>query len=198
MKKPNNYADIPVTGDFTPFEAGGHLMVIKKVEEAKSKSGLDMLLISLDTTAEDSQPKYFEEQFRNDIRPDKKWGCIAYLVVDESTEYGPRNLKTFNTCVEESNLGFQPVWGDGYAACFKNKLVGGVFRMEEYFNESKKKKAKIARFAWFRSIEAIKKGVAIPAEKLLKEEDMPKQANPTNADGFVNIEEAIDEDLPFN
>lgn len=197
MKKPDNYAEITVTGDFTPFEAGGHLMMIKKVEETKSKSGLDMLMISLDTTAEDSQPKYFEEQFRNDIRPDKKWGCIAYLVVDESTDYGPKNLKTFNTCVEESNTGFKIVWGDGYAASFKNKKVGGVFRMEEYFNKKGEKK-KVAKFCWFRSIESIKRGVEVPAEKLLPEGVAPRYNANQDADGFINIDDGFDEDLPFN
>ena len=126
MQKPQNYESIKV-GDFTPIAPGGHLCVIKQVKEEKSKNGLDMLVISLDTDKTDAQPNYFTEQFKNDIRPDKKWGCVMYLVVDNSTEYGPENLKRFNTSVEESNTGFSVKWGDNYASCFKEKKVGVVF-----------------------------------------------------------------------
>ena len=33
MKKPNNYEETPVQGEFTPVELGGHKLVIKQVEE---------------------------------------------------------------------------------------------------------------------------------------------------------------------
>ena len=49
MHKPNNYDNTQAAGDFVPLEPGGHIMVIKKVEETTSKTGKDMLKISLDT-----------------------------------------------------------------------------------------------------------------------------------------------------
>ena len=81
MHKPNNYDNTQAAGDFVPLELGGHIMVIKKVEETTSKTGKDMLKISLDTAPEDKQPGYYAEQFRKDIRPEKKWGCIVYQLV---------------------------------------------------------------------------------------------------------------------
>ena len=44
MQKPNNYDNVS-TGDFTPVTPGGHHLIIKKVEESKSKAGKDMIII---------------------------------------------------------------------------------------------------------------------------------------------------------
>ena len=135
MKKPTNYDTTEVTGEFTPLKPGGHICKIMQVKETKSKSGLDMLEISLDI-AEGEQKDYYAKAYRSDTRADKKWGCVVYLVVDESTDYGVKNLKTFTTSVEKSNVGFQIAWGDNFAKCFANKLVGGVFGREQYLNAS--------------------------------------------------------------
>ena len=46
MLKPNNYDNTQSLGGFTPIELGGHILVIKKIEEVKSKTGKDMIKIS--------------------------------------------------------------------------------------------------------------------------------------------------------
>ena len=38
MKKPNNYEETQVQGEFTPVELGGHKLVIKQVEERMSRT----------------------------------------------------------------------------------------------------------------------------------------------------------------
>ena len=73
MQKPNNYDETQAGGEFTPVELGGHKLVIKQVTETKSKSGKDMIVVFFDFAPDDVQPGYFTEQFKNDIRPDKKW-----------------------------------------------------------------------------------------------------------------------------
>ena len=191
MRKPSNYDNAPVSGDFEPIEKGGHICVIKQVEETKSKSGLDMLIISLDTDISDKQPKYFENQFKNDIRPDKKWGCMMYLVVDENTDYGTKNLKTFCTCVEKSNTGFETAWGDNWCRQFKDKKVGAVFGKEQY--ESADGAVKWStKPKWFRSTDTVLDANP-PEDKFLT-----KNANQMDANGFMNIPDSIDEELPFN
>ena len=91
-------------------------MVIKQVSEKKSQGGLDMLVILFDFAEGDEQAGYFMKQFENDIRPDKKYPNAGtnYMVIDESVDYGVRNLKTFITCVEKSNPGFSVKWGDSF------------------------------------------------------------------------------------
>ena len=135
MLKPNNYDNTTAYGDYEPFEPGGHIMVIKKVEEGKSKkNNRDMLLIYLDAAPEDSQAGYFADQYRNSNRSDdrKKWGCIFYQPVADNEGNCNRGLKTFITSVEESDTSFRVQWGDNFCKCFEGRRVGGVFQREQY------------------------------------------------------------------
>lgn len=195
MQKPNNYDQVQGFGDFTPLELGGHILVIKQVEEVKSTTGKDMIKISLDTDVSDKQPKYFEKLYRDDIRPNKKWGCIVYQLVEDNEGNTNRGFKTFITSVEKSNPGFKVVWGDGFANCFKGKLVGGVFGREEYINSQGEKKMATKCF-YFRSVDTIKAGVEVPEDRLLPESNA---GTPSPAgDGFMNIPDGLTDELPFD
>lgn len=192
MKKPNSYDTTTVTTDFTPLPAGGYVCKIMQVEVTKSKTGLEMLKISLDI-AEGDFKDYFANAYKNDTRPDKKWGCTAYIVTDESTDYGVKNLKTFITSVEESYSGFNVVWGDKFAACFKGKFVGVVFRREQYENASGEVRWS-TKPAWFRSTDTIKKGVEIPEDKYLPGKESTSKSSGNINDGFTDAEQ---DELPF-
>lgn len=72
MNKPNNYDNTQAAGEFTPVELGGHKLIIKQVTETTSKNGKPMIVVLFDFAPDDKQPGYFMEQFKNDIRPDKK------------------------------------------------------------------------------------------------------------------------------
>lgn len=195
MQKPNNYDNTQAYGEFTPLELGGHILVIKKVEETKSQAGRDMIKILLDTAQEDRQPGYYQKQFADDIRPEKKWGCIVYQLVLDNDGNTNRGLKTFHTCVEKSNVGFEVKWGDKYADCFTGKKIGGVFGKEEYLNARNEKKAATKCF-FFRSVDTIKEGVDIPDPRLLPEPQ--HQSAPYSPDGFMSIADSVDQELPFN
>ena len=195
MNKPSNYESIKTQGEFIPLPAGGYVCKVMQVLETKSKSGLEMLQISLDI-AEGEFKNYFTDAYKNDTRDQKKWGCIAYLVVDENTDYGTKNLKGFVTSVENSNTGFNVVWGDNFAKCFKGKLVGAIFGREQY--ESNTGIHWSTKFKWFRGTDTIKSGnFQIPEDKYLPDgvtsRPTPNQVN----DGFMNIPDGIDEELPF-
>ena len=133
MQKPNNYDNTQASGDFTPVTPGGHHLIIKKVEESKTKTGKPMIIVAFDMADGDSQPKYFTTMFANDIRPDKKWPRSGrqYIVTEDNDGNCSRSFKTFINCVERSNNGFQTTWGDAFASQFKNKRIGGVFGLVE-------------------------------------------------------------------
>lgn len=200
MQKPNNYENTQAQGDFTPIELGGHILVIKQVEELKSKTNKDMIKISFDFAQGDSQMGYFEKMFRDDIRPDKKWpnAGTTYILTEDDEGDCSRSFKTFTTSVEKSNPGFVINWGDGFAQCFKNKLIGGVFGIvHDYYNGKNLAKRQIR---WFRSLEGIK-DVEVPAEtetKAYKAANSGIAGKQPDADGFMNIPDGIDEELPFN
>lgn len=191
MKKPNNWENTQAFGDFEPLELGGHICKIMSVEETKSRKGKDMIKISLDI-AEGEQAGYYAEQYRNDNRPDKKWGCIVHQLVED--DYGNTNkgFKTFVKAVEKSNADFDQdkIWDEHFCDYFKNKLIGGVFGREQYEN-SKGDLKWSTKCVQFRDVETIRKGVPIPTDKYL---DTPNsQAHSKN--DFAEM--PLDDDLPF-
>ena len=198
MQKPNNYDQTPAGGDFTPIELGGHKIIIKQVSETKSKNGKDMIVVLFDFAADDSQPGYFTEQFKNDIRPDKKWPNQAtqYIMKEDSEGNTSRSFKTFCTCVEHSNAGFTVQWIDNWGAQFKNKKIGGVFgeQMDYYNGEEKKKRV----LRWFTSIDKVEDAVIPEITSTQAYKDHKNNSPAPSSDGFMNIPDGIDEELPFN
>lgn len=204
MQKPTNYDETQAGGEFTPVELGGHKLIIKQVNETKSKTGKDMIVVLFDFAEDDKQPGYFMEQFQNDIRPDKKWPNQAtqYILTEDADGKCTRNFKTFTTCVEHSNAGFSVQWGDKFCQCFKGKKIGGVFgeQMDYYNGEEKKKRV----LRWFVSLDKVA-DAAVPdmsETKAYKEYKqgggMPNYGTPGD-DGFMNIPDNIDDsELPFN
>ena len=204
MNKPNAYDETQAGGEFTPVELGGHKLVIKQVNETKSKTGKDMIVVLFDFAEDDKQPGHFMEQFQNDIRPDKKWPNQAtqYMLTEDAEGKCTRNFKTFTTCAEHSNAGFSVQWGDKFCQCFKGKKIGGVFgeQMDYYNGEEKKKRV----LRWFVSLDKVA-DATIPdmsETKSYKEYKqgvgMPNYGTPGD-DGFMNIPDNIDDsELPFN
>lgn len=204
MQKPNNYDETPEGGEFTPVDLGGHKLIIKQVSETKSKSGKDMIVVLFDFAPDDAQPGYFTEQFKNDIRPDKKWPNQAtqYILTEDAEGKCNRSFKTFTTCVEHSNTGFTTQWGDNFGAQFKNKKIGGVFGEQMDFYNGKEVRKRVMR--WFVSLDKVEKaGIPETTEtKAYKEYKGSAQSfydkAQKDADGFMNIPDGIDEELPFN
>lgn len=199
MLKPNGYDDARANGDFEPVLLGGHHLVIKQVEEMQSSTDKPMIKVSFDFAPEDKQPNYFAEQFKNDIRPDKKWSNQAtqYIMVYDQNGNTSRNFKTFTTCVEHSNTGFVTQWGDNFCQQFKNKKIGGVFGEQmDYYNGDEKKK-RVLR--WFVSSDKVADAqVPDMSETAAYKQYKQNGAVTPGSDGFMNIPDGIDEELPFN
>ena len=191
MQKPNNFDNVS-TGDFTPVTPGGHHLIIKKVEETKSKAGKDMIVVAFDMAPGDSQPNYISKLFADDIRPDKKWPRVGrqYIVVTDSDGNTSRSFKTFITCVENSNPGVQ-LWNGNTLnlLAFKGKKIGGVFGIvEEEYNGEVKQRHKLR---WFCE-DARADEANVPEAKLLNK---PVKALTDN--GFVNVPDGVAEEIPF-
>ena len=201
MRKPRNYDDTKAQGEFIPVELGGHHLVIKEVCEMTSKGGKPMIKVSFDFAKNDKQAGYFEKIFKDDIRPDKKWPNQAtqYILTEDSEGNCSRSFKTFITCVEHSNKGFETQWGDNFEAQFKNKLIGGVFGPQMDYYNGREIEKRVLR--WFVSIDNVD-DATIPdmSETQAYKNHLngyPQGSKPTG-DGFMNIPDGIDEELPFN
>lgn len=194
MRKPRGYEEAMVLREYEKLELGGHVCVIKKVEETLSSTNKDMIRIYLDI-AEGPQKDYYADQYRNDTRDQKKWGCIVNQVTEDKNGNTSPGFKTFIDAVEKSNPGFDQnrIWDEKFCGYFTGKLVGGVFGREQYENKSTGELKWATKCVKFRDVETVRKGVEIPADKYLKNTGSPSPFPGGN--GFSAVED--DEDLPF-
>lgn len=191
MQMPNGYNEVKVGGDYIPPALGGHKIVIKQVVETKSKAGKNMLVVCFDFAKDDVQPNYFSEEFKNDVRPEKKWphAGTAYILTEDQDGKCSKKLKGFVTSFERSN-NCEAVWGDKFAAQFKNKKIGGVYGEVE--NEYNGKTTMRHELRWFCEIDRAE-GATIPDPKFL-----PKTTQSGGeSNGFMDIKEGTDETIPW-
>lgn len=167
LTKPSNYDTVEVKEfDYVPLELAGHRGIIKSAEEYTSPVSYNTSLkIVVDTDKSDKQPSYFQNQFDNDTRADKKWsnGAIKYVSLKED-ENCVRMLKAFITSVENSNSGFKYDWNKDVKQLV-NKKIGLIFGLEEYLDNENKIKT-MTRLTLFRSIDKVSEA-KIPKVKLL-------------------------------
>lgn len=192
----NDYDNVRL--DSPRLTPGGHRCVIKQVLESRSQTGRDMLTISFDTTEEDSQPKYFTEDYLGQTGNARKWHGNHYIV--QGNDYFLKNLKQFAGAVEASNDGFEGVDKDGNVKTddFKGKKVGIVFREEEYLANTGRKGTSVKSFYFCNYADAMDKPV--PEKKALPEQPQAfASPDPAAAsEGFMAVPDNLeDEGLPF-
>ena len=194
MKKPFGYEEARVHGEFRPLPSDGYVCVIKQVREQTSRSGKPMIVIALDIFEGDYKG-YYEQSYRADTRQEKKWGCNVYQLTETDEGKCSAGFKTFITSVEKSNPGFATVWGDGFCAAFKGKLVGGLFGREQYQKNN-------GDLAWstkciaFRSVDTIRNGeFTVPEDKPFTSRRGDAYDTGYSAPAMMAVQ--VDESLPF-
>lgn len=189
MNKPQDYDQVQEYGNIPQLPPGGYICRIMKVEETTAQSsGAPMLKIGLEI-AEGEHKGHFMTVFNSDTRSEKKWPCVVNQLVYDNNGGNTTNrgFKTFITAVEKSNSGFAVQWGNGFAACFKNKLVGGLFRREQFIGNDGKAHFSTKCFQ-FRSADAIHQGVSVPEDKLLDSGSQTYSGYPSAASASVRID----------
>lgn len=194
FEKPQGYDEVQAGGDFTPIELGGHKLVIKKIEEVTAINGNKYLKVSFDTAPDDVQPNYYAEQYKNDTRDAKKWGGVATLFPTDREGRTSKMFKQFCTSIEISNNS-KIQWGAGFESSIVGKTIGGIFGEEEYVNSMNEVKTARKLF-WWRSTEGIK-DAKVP-DKRKVENGNAGTGYTVDENGFINIQDGIDEELPFN
>lgn len=203
MKKPNNYENTKAQGEFTPVELGGHKMIVKQVSQKQSKTGKDMIVVLFDFATDDAQAGYFATQFADDIRPEKKWPNQAtqYILVEDEDGNTSRSFKTFCTCIENSNPGFS-CWKADETFNFqgiKNKKIGGVFGTQMDYYNGREIEKRVLR--WFVSMDKVADAKIPDVTQTQAYKNSVNGYHPDAkpiGDGFMNIPDGIDEELPFS
>lgn len=201
MNKPSDFENVKAFSDFEQLAPGGYVCAIKQVAEKKSKNGKDMLVVLVDIV-EGPEAARFSKQFNDDTREDKKWPFTAtkYILLYDNDGNTNRAFKSFIDAVTESNQGWSVVWGNGFCKCFVNKHIGCVFGNEEYLNNQGEYKMS-CKLINFKNVESIKTGrYKTPEDKLLDRGNVANQYGGSfaaNKDGFMDIPDGLDAELPF-
>lgn len=197
MNKPQNY-DQTNTGNYVPPQEGGHHLIIKQVNETTSKTGKPMAVVLFDFASNDKQPNFMSEEFKNDIRPEKKWphAGTQYILSEDENGNCSKNIKRFVEAFEKSN-NCNAIWGDKWAAQFKNKKIGGVFGKVE--NEYNGKTTMRTELRWFCNDSEAEKA-DVPAPKYLKNgsSSAPAPSAPAvDENGFMAVDENAGDEIPW-
>ena len=198
MQMPKNFNEVKAGGDFTPIELGGHHIIIKNVEETTSKAGKPMLKVSFDFAKNDKQADYMSNEYKNDIRPDKKWphAGTQYILSEDKDGNCSKSFKSFITAFESSN-NCSAIWGEKFAAQFKNKKIGGVFGEVE--NEYNGKTTMRHELRWFCADDKVD-SAAIPEAKLLNgkaSDTIGAGSSSASSAPDVNVADGTDEEVPW-
>lgn len=202
MRMYNNYgrAEAMSNEGFQKLPAGGYVMGIVLAEEVTTSTNKLALRLKLDI-AEGEYRGFFTKQYNQDTRQDKKYGCYYYIMEPENPNCAAddpvlRRMKGAIKAIEESNHGFNFEATGFNERTLTGKLIGGLFRREEFVNR-KGNSAWSTKCTTLISAEKIRSGdFTVPADKNL--EVNQTAANTYSNDAFVPVDPAEgDKDLPF-
>jgi hypothetical protein len=159
MIKPKGYDEAEtITGDFTPLPPGGYICRIINAEDAKSKSGREMLILNLDIVY--GEYKDYFKRLYNSNPNNNNWPCVYRQMVDEN---GIGFFKGLIACIEKSNAGYTWNWDE---KTLIGKLIGGLFGREEYLNPGKNEYRWATKIMYPKTVDDIKtNNFRIPQDK---------------------------------
>lgn len=196
IKRFGDYDQTKSYGSFEQLPKGGYVLQIKGVELLTNRIG-EYLKISADIF-EGEYKDFFAKEYKAQQSEDKKWHCNFLLNIpkDDGSErdgWTKRNFKTFTETLEESNEGYHFDWDE---LKFKGKLIGGLFNEREYETQQGQIR-RATNWARVTTVAKIREGsFRLPDDKLLQQSSQPRPVE-TSDDGFLNLPEDMEDDLPF-
>lgn len=153
--------------------------------------GYSKLVIAFDIS-EGKYAGFFNKDFENNTREDKKWRGTLRLSVptddgSEKDEWSKRSFGNAMWAIEDSNSGFHWDWDE---AKLKGKTVGVLFRNKEWSMNGNT--GWTTECCAFDSAQRIRDGEF----RMPKDKPLPETASAVNFGGFTPVA-AADDDLPF-
>ena len=171
----------------------------------KTKSGSEYLKITFDTTFDDIDPEFYMKKWRSDTRTDKKWGGVMTVFITDKDGFTTPQFKGFCTSLEKSNPGYKIKWDDSTTASMAKKVIGLVFREEE-FEKQDGTVGVAVKAAWACDINktaeqeipkrrVLNKNTSAPSQSTPDPSAVPSFAPTNYAPNFEEIN--TEDDLPF-
>lgn len=195
MRKLNGYSKARVYSDQEKLPRGGYILKILDVEYKENDWG-DTIVLSFDINEGDHKG-FYKENYDNQIGEDKKWKGKYRINVpkddgSEEDEWRQNAFKTIMANFEESNTGFHWDWDEQK---LNGRLIGALFNAKEYeFNGHHGFFTNCKRLVTTQKIQS--GNYEIPVDDLLQNKKSPVPK--TDENGFMNVPDGIDEEIPFN
>lgn len=173
-----------------PLGNGGYVVRIMGAVEKQNSVG-NYLEVSCDI-AEGDYKDFFANDYRSQTGDPKKWHCTKFINLpkDDGTEKDDVTksiLKTFMDALEGSNPGYHWDWDESK---LKGKIVGGLFREEEYLGRTDNNVYTSVKLASWTTADKIRTGKFKPLKKKCLKTYEPS----TPSGAFTAVD---DEQLPF-
>lgn len=187
------YENAPAyTGEVMQLPPGLYVCIVKQVN-LREVEGREQMVLLFDI-AEGEQKGFYQKQFeaRKQNSQDAKWGgTYRQFTHDKGLPY----FKGIICSIEKSNNGYRWDWNEKGLV---GKKFGGVFGREQFLTRDGEKRMSTKLFQ-IRSVEGLK-DAKVPEDRLLP--DVPDLTGTSGtpapgSDGFMNIPDGIDEELPF-
>lgn len=195
INKPKGYDEAPAyTGEIMSLPAGLYVCEVLGVKQEEYK-GHDRIVMQFDI-ADGEQKGFYQKQY-NAAKATDSNAKYRGVHTQNMEEQGLPFFKGLMTSIERSNPGFQFPWGkQGNEKTLVGKKFGAVMGREEFLTSDGAKRM-ATKIVQIRSIDGLK-DAKIPEDKLLTDEAKEASApQPKSDDGFMNIPDGIDEELPF-
>lgn len=198
ITKPQGYDEAPAyTGEFMQLPAGLYICEILGVKQ-EEYNGHDRFVMQFDI-ADGEHKGFYQKQYNAEkaANQNAKYKGVHRQYMDSNSL---PFFKGLMTSVERSNQGFHFPWGtQGNEKTLVGKKFGAVMGREEFLTADGEKRM-ATKIVQIRSIDGLK-DAKVPEDKLLDDASSASapipQQGPTGEDGFMNIPEGIDEELPF-
>lgn len=199
ITKPQGYDDAPAyTGESMQLPAGCYVCKIIDAKQDQYNEH-DRFIMQFDID-EGEYKGFYQKQYNQakKMDPNFKYKGEHRQNMDGT---GLPFFKGLITSIEKSNSDFSFPFGQkNNEKTLVGKRFGAVMGREEFLASDGKKRM-ATKIVWVRSIDGLK-DAKVPEDKLLEENAGPApsqslQYGSADKDGFVNIPDGIDEELPF-
>ena len=194
INKFNDYEKVQAFGERRFLPKGAYVLKIMGTKMGTSRNGNQYIRVSCDI-ADGEYMGYYTADYRSqkgDIN-EKKWRCYTdvYVPKNDGTEQDAntkRRFKTFVTCLEHSNDGYEFDWNEEH---WKGLLIGGLFNQKQY----KKADGKTGMYTQLKYTCSVDRVIAhdyrLPEDELLEEEE--EAISPM----FEELSNSSEDELPF-
>lgn len=199
ITKPQGYDDAPAyTGEFSQLPAGLYVCEILGAKQEDYK-GHARFIMQFDI-AEGEHKGFYQKQYNAEKQTSQN-AKFKGVHRQNMEEQGLPFFKGLMTSVERSNQGYHFPWGTkGNEKTLVGKKFGAVMGREEFLTSDGEKRM-ATKVVQIRSVEGLK-DAKVPEDKLLEDEpavqgSADQKYGPADGDGFMNIPDGVDEELPF-